>query len=97
MLEIADYDLDPDRLRAVRGPAGRTLWHFAAHQGRVEVCEWLGFPSWRCSVAGKVPAEHLAMPDSNGRRPMEKAFVHNPDYVPIMRMLILRGVTRASS
>ena len=44
-------------------------------------------------LAGKVPPGHLSMPNRNGYSPMGGAFQSNPDYLPIVRMLILRGVT----
>ena len=44
-------------------------------------------------LAGKVPPDHLSMPDYDGVSPMQWAFQRNPDYLPIVRMLILRGAT----
>ena len=44
-------------------------------------------------LASKVPPDHLSMPDRDGVSPMQSAFECNPDYLPIVRMLILRGAT----
>ena len=44
-------------------------------------------------LASKVPPDHLSMPNRNGLSPMQSAFECNPDYIPIVRMLILRGAT----
>ena len=42
-------------------------------------------------LASKVPPDHLSIPNRYGESPMNRAFVSNPDYLPIVRMLILRG------
>ena len=44
-------------------------------------------------LASKVPPDHLSMPSRHGVSPMQMAFQHNPNYLPIVRMLILRGAT----
>ena len=44
-------------------------------------------------LADKVTPDHLSMPTSYGYSPIQKAFQRNPDYLPIVRMLILRGAT----
>ena len=44
-------------------------------------------------LASKVAPDHLSMATSDGDSPMKNAFQHNPDYLPIVRMLILRGAT----
>ena len=43
-------------------------------------------------LAGKVAPEHLTMCDVHGKSPMQQAFLTFPDPLPIVRMLILRGV-----
>ena len=42
-------------------------------------------------LADKVTPDHLSMSDSEGDSPMGIAFQYNPEYLPIVRMLILRG------
>ena len=44
-------------------------------------------------LASKVTPDHLSMPDRNRVSPMQWAFQRNPDYHPVVRMLILRGAT----
>ena len=44
-------------------------------------------------LADKVTPDHLSMPNSLGFSSMRAAFLSNPDYLPIVRMLILRGAT----
>ena len=44
-------------------------------------------------LADKVTPDHLSMPNRNGFSPMQNAFEYNRDYLPIVRMLILRGAT----
>ena len=55
-------------------------------------CMWRSL-SFLQELASKVPPDHLSMSSRNGWSPMQKAFQHNPDYLPIVRMLILRGAT----
>ena len=45
------------------------------------------------SLASKVTPDHLSMANRDGYSPMQNAFEHNPDYLPIVRMLILHGAT----
>ena len=56
-------------------------------------CRWRSLSFLQQELADKVTPDHLSMPNSNGDSPMNSAFQHNPDYLPIVRMLILRGVT----
>ena len=44
-------------------------------------------------LADEVTPDHLSMPDRTGVSPMLWAFEYNPDFLPIVRMLILRGAT----
>ena len=44
-------------------------------------------------LADKVTPDHRSMPNRGGVSPMQCAFQSNPDYLPIVRMLILRGAT----
>ena len=45
-------------------------------------------------LAGKVTPDHLSMPSNYDNSPVQKPSVtRNPDYLPIVRMLILRGAT----
>ena len=39
----------------------------------------------------QVTPDHLSLADRFGVSPMQSAFVNNKDYLPIIRMLILRG------
>ena len=55
-------------------------------------CERMSL-SFMQELASKVTPEHLSMPDSHGYSPMQSAFQSNPDYLPIVRMLILCGAT----
>ena len=152
-------ELRPESLRALHladDSIGYTVWHIAAQDGRIDVCEYLksvglldmidepnggGFVplcvavrakgkeaarwlinngadvnavtvdysnttifSQACCVgslsfvqelASKVTLDHLSMPTHNvfGLSPMQRAFQYNQDYLPIVRMLILRGAT----
>ena len=42
-------------------------------------------------LASKVTPDHLSMPNRYGTSPMKSTFQCNPAYLPIVRMLILRG------
>ena len=55
------------------------------------VCMYLS-PSFVEELANKVAREHLSIHCDNGWTPMQAAFIHNPEPLPIVRMLILRGV-----
>ena len=48
-------------------------------------------PSFLQELADKVTPDHLSMPNRNGSSPMQIAVQCNPDYLPIVRMLILPG------
>ena len=65
---------------------GHTVFSFA--------CEHMSF-SFVEELAGKVAPDHLALPNNYDLSPMRGAFVRNADlggYLPIVRLLILRGV-----
>ena len=55
------------------------------------ICMYLS-PSFIEELADKVAPDHLTMWCYNGWTPMQTAFIHNPEPLPIVRMLIIRGV-----
>ena len=71
-------------VNAVTNDSNTTIFSYACERTSLSFLQ---------ELASKVTPDQLSMPSRSGISPMQLAFVFNPEYLSIVRMLILRGAT----